>query len=371
MAGLFDRLFGKKKEAAGEAPPPPPPPPRLIPRRLPACVSHIPLATIDLSDAPFERPRFLGLDVNTAVISPPLELSEVDCFTVIDVETTGLDPLSGEILEVSALAFEHFEPVSLFTALVRPERFSSVPTVAGDVNKITTEEMLSAVYFKEIGESLQRFLDPAQMIVGHNLPFDVKFLFLAGIKFPPEKLYVDSCYTAKKYLGYHGKFKEPRLTSFRLEDVCAYYKVPFSDAHYSASDCLATGLAFKALMEDMASYEEPKPDYVPAAYISPKDFSPRCELDPASPLYGKKIVFTGELSTDRREAMQMAVDSGMKLMSTVSKRTDYLVRGTYLNPAYESSKYKKAVELNASGEGHIQILDEAGFLSLIGKGAEA
>lgn len=370
MAEILKRLFGKKEPAVKNPSAPPPPPPRQIPHRIPAALSAVPLAEISLKDAKAASPSFLDLRLDTSVITPPVQPSEFGSYTVVDVETTGLDPVSGEILEVSALRFEDFKPVSLFTALTRPLHFRTVPPASAAVNRITDFQMNSAVYFHELRDGLQGFLSPASVIVGHNLPFDIKFLFKSGIHFPTDVLYIDTCYNAKKYLGKGGLSPSSRLSSFRLEDLCKYYNITFEDAHFSASDCLATGLLFKALLEDMATYEEPKPDYIPSEYIAVKQFSPRCELDPSSPLFGKKIAFTGELSIDRREAMQLAVDAGMKLMNSVTKRTDYLVRGTYLNPEYQSSKYKKAVEFNDSGEGNIQILDETGFSALIGMDGE-
>ena len=63
----------------------------------------------------------------------------------------------------------------------------------------------------------------------------------------------------------------------------------------------------------------------------------------------------------------MAVDAGMKLMASVTPKTDYLVRGTYLNPEYQTRKYEKALELNENGTGHILIITESDFFSMIGK----
>lgn len=376
MVNLFGRIFGKKtsstiEEKTQEVPKTICPAPALtIARRTPDAVSSIPLADIKLTVSPSVSPSWLDYHLDTAVFSPPIDPFEYDTYTVVDVETTGLDPVSGEILEVSALRFEHFQPVQLFTALVKPEKFKSVPTAAAEVNKITDEDISKAVPFRRLRESLQTFIDEAPIIVGHNLPFDVQFLYRAGIVFSPEKCYVDTCYNSSHYLGYKGLFSPPRLTSHKLTDLCAFFNIPFDDAHFSASDCLATGLVYQALLEDMAKYVPPKPDYSPAEYIPVKEFVPRCEVDPNSPVFGKKIVFTGELSLDRREAMQLAVDAGMKLMNSVTKKTNYLVRGTYLNPDYQSGKYKKALALNESGEGHVEIIDEATFTSLIAKRLE-
>jgi DNA ligase (NAD+) len=72
-------------------------------------------------------------------------------------------------------------------------------------------------------------------------------------------------------------------------------------------------------------------------------------------LAGQSFVFTGGLAhRSREEAGQLVVDRGGKVISTVSKKTDYVVVGT--DPG---SKYDKAKELG------VPILDESGFEKLL------
>ena len=378
MAGFISRLFGRKSKDKDNDSPVSfairEPLKRSVPRRIPAALSTIPLADVTIGDSEAPRNSWLDLSLDTTVFSPPVSPVEYGNYVVVDVETTGLDPVSAEIVEVSALRFEGFKPVSLFSALVRPVKVTRIPTSASEVNHLSYDDVADAPTFTELRESLQKFIDAAPIVVGHNLPFDVRFLFHAGICFSPEKLYVDTLYNSKNYLGYKGLFSPPRLTSFRLEDLCSFYQISLDDAHVSAADCLATGLVYHALLDDMSKYEPPKQehepteqDYVPAEHIPIKSIVPQVVVDPNSPVFGKKIVFTGELSIGRREAMQMAVDAGMKLMASVTPKTDYLVRGTYLNPEYQTRKYEKALELNENGTGHIQIITESDFFSMIGK----
>ncbi|WP_395878060.1 NAD-dependent DNA ligase LigA [Ehrlichia muris] len=71
-----------------------------------------------------------------------------------------------------------------------------------------------------------------------------------------------------------------------------------------------------------------------------------------SPIHGKTIVFTGELSSmSRSEAKVRSETAGAKVSSSLSKNTDFLIIGN--NPG---SKYKKAQSLN------IQILTEDSWL---------
>ena len=74
-------------------------------------------------------------------------------------------------------------------------------------------------------------------------------------------------------------------------------------------------------------------------------------------LNGGKFVVTGTLPTLKRdEAKSLIEKNGGKVLSTVSKNTDYVLAGE--NPG---SKYDKAVELG------VNIIDEAQFLAMLAK----
>ncbi len=104
--------------------------------------------------------------------------------------------------------------------------------------------------------------------------------------------------------------------------------------------------------------------------VSPREICPCTDaFDQNHPLCGKSIVFTGELSIDRRSAMQMAADVGALVKSGVSKKTDYLVVGaqdpTLVGDDGRSTKEEKAYELNESGKANICILSEKEFIDLV------
>ena len=74
----------------------------------------------------------------------------------------------------------------------------------------------------------------------------------------------------------------------------------------------------------------------------------------ASALSGKRVLFTGTLSMPRSEAQKMAEEKGAVIVSSVSKKLDYLIVGE--NPG---SKLDKARALG------IEVLDEQGFRNLL------
>ena len=107
-----------------------------------------------------------------------------------------------------------------------------------------------------------------------------------------------------------------------------------------------------------------------AKYVSPSAVCRTVnDIDPAHPLCGKNLVFTGELSISRKEAMQLAVNVGAVIKSSVSSKTDYLIVGkqdlALVGEDGMSGKEEKAHALNEAGKANIRIVSEADFWQLI------
>lgn len=114
----------------------------------------------------------------------------------------------------------------------------------------------------------------------------------------------------------------------------------------------------------------PGPALAQNRHIKPRDIQPQVStFDTSHPLYQKSLVFTGELSIDRKEAMQRAVNVGAVLRSSVSRRTDFLVVGhQYDGPdgqATISNKEEKARAILAEGKSKLRLLDENEFFHLL------
>ena len=104
--------------------------------------------------------------------------------------------------------------------------------------------------------------------------------------------------------------------------------------------------------------------------VHPKEIRPQVTFfDPNHPFYQKSLVFTGELSIDRREAMQRAVNVGAIIKTAVSRKTDFLVVGRQYNgpggTATVSNKEEKARAILAEGKSRLRLLSEREFLHLL------
>ena len=94
---------------------------------------------------------------------------------VLDTETTGLDPLTGDrVIEVAAVELFNLLPTGeAFHSVIDPER--DIPAEASCIHGFTNGDVAGKPKFAEIAEQLLKFLGDAD-IIAHNAPFDFGFL---------------------------------------------------------------------------------------------------------------------------------------------------------------------------------------------------
>ena len=110
-------------------------------------------------------------------------------FCVVDLETTGLNPVYDEIIEVGLLKVRDNKVIDSFTSLVRPETVYVDKDDDGNIiseyyiddfivelTGITNEMLAEAPTLKENFEEILGFIDN-DVIVGHNVNFDINFLY--------------------------------------------------------------------------------------------------------------------------------------------------------------------------------------------------
>ena len=180
----------------------------------------------------------------------------------MDIETTGLSSTKDKIIEIAAIRFEDWVPVEKLHTLLNPEKH--IPEEATAVNNISDDMVANSPRFSQIIESLDSFIGKASL-VGHNLPFDLKFLYRYGYDFTTVKRhYYDTCEISKKTLKTPKKKWDKDLgeyvinynydydiENYKLTTLCDYYHIRDNlFAHRAMSDALATGILFQKLAQD-------------------------------------------------------------------------------------------------------------------------
>ena len=94
---------------------------------------------------------------------------------VMDTETTGLDPESGDrIVEIGGVElFNHVPTGNVYHQYINPER--SMPQEAFEVHGLGDEFLRDKPGFSKIAHDFLDFIGDAKLVI-HNAPFDMKFL---------------------------------------------------------------------------------------------------------------------------------------------------------------------------------------------------
>jgi DNA polymerase III subunit epsilon len=152
---------------------------------------------------------------------------------LLDTETTGLDPLTGDrVIEVAALELMGDLPTGKhFHRLIHPQR--DIPEGATRVHGITIDKLRDAPRFEEVMEEMLAFFGDGPLIA-HNAPFDFGFLNaeLSRAKGPqlhPDRM-VDTLVLAK------ARF--PGMPN-SLDALCRRFAIDLSErtTHNALLDC--------------------------------------------------------------------------------------------------------------------------------------
>jgi len=168
------------------------------------------------------------MDSRTSFMDSPLRGLT---FCAVDCETTGVNPLVHEIIEVAAIRFTLAGGIAeACHGLVRPA--GRISPESAFVHGITDEMTADAPPFSGIKEKLFRCIGDS-VIVGHNPQFDISFLSLAAGK---TELPSFQCVDTEKI----ARHAFPDLPNYRLGTVCSYlglgleYHRALPDAYGSA-----------------------------------------------------------------------------------------------------------------------------------------
>lgn len=291
-----------------------------------------------------------------------------DDFTIIDLETTGLDPTFDEIIEVGAIKVRNGDVTDTFSSLVKPEK--EVDAFITEITGITNEMLADAPSISEIFPDFLSFVSN-DIIVGHNVNFDINFVYDTNSKLYNQYFsnsFTDTLRLSRRLL--------PELEHHRLKDLINHFEIDIERQHRSLDDCKATLECYNKLK----SLAVEKYDTLDNFYIENKSKCKKqldlsqiktavTEFDEDNPFFEKVCVFTGALEKMKRsDAAQLVVDLGGICGNSVTKKTNYLILG---NNDYcptirdgKSTKQKKAEELKLKGN-DIEIISENTFYDML------
>ena len=153
-------------------------------------------------------------------------------YIAFDIETTGLDPMYDEIIEIGAIKIENGKEVEVFSTLVKPKY--EIDEFISELTGITNEMVKES---PSIDAVLPKFIDfiKDSIILGHNVNFDINFIYDNLIKCdmnPITNDFIDTLRLSRKLL--------PELKHHRLSDLADYYNINTVGSHRSLKDVRMT-----------------------------------------------------------------------------------------------------------------------------------
>lgn len=305
------------------------------------------------------------LSKNTRIYKGKSLLDFPSDYTLIDIETTGLDPNYDEIIEIAAIRIRNNMIDSTFSTLVKPERL--IDNFITELTGITNDMVANSLPIEPNLYKLHSFINN-DILIGHNVNFDVNFLYDNYIKYTPylfKNNFVDTLRLSRKVY--------PDLGSHSLSYLTRSLGIISKTSHRAEADCLTTYSLVNSMINTISNTGESIESFVQRMNASIHNLASSIRatntiFDDTHPVYGQSFCFTGTLSScTRREAMQVVVNMGGIVTDRITKKTNYLVLGItdYRKvKGNKSSKVKKAESLKTSGY-DIDIISENVFWDLI------
>ena len=307
-------------------------------------------------------------------------------YIAIDFETA--TPEMNSACAVGIVAVKDLEICDYYYSLIQPPKnMYNDRNIA--VHGITPDMTENAPTFSELWPEISHFFDVHTPVVAHNAGFDMA-VFRSSLDLDiPDFIYIDT-------MNIGSCLFNKRLSLVNCADLMGLDLHNF-DHHDAQEDAGVCALIMKRGLESFDcltiwEFLAKNPQFVSRHfsdvknhtsshfrsidrrsfdYTRPSDICCTKPVDENSPLYGKTVVFTGQLSIDRAQAMQLAVNAGACVKTAVSRKTNILVVGiqdrSIVGSDGMSNKEEYAYELNTSGKADISIITEQQFISLVGE----
>lgn len=172
-----------------------------------------------------------------------------DSFICLDLETTGLNPETDEIIEVAAVIFNFSEHLDTFETLIDPGKEISKESI--EIHHITDDMVKGKPKIQEILPQLVKMIG-SHIIVGHGINTDLAFLNTA----------------LKKYCIPHNMHNNPIIDTLRLarlygecsvnslEMLRTHFNIANEGAHRAMSDVVVNIEVFKYLCQQFKKTEQ-------------------------------------------------------------------------------------------------------------------
>lgn len=241
-------------------------------------------------------------------------------FLIFDVETTGLQPRSGDrIVEIAALRYKSGRIYDSFSSLINPQR--EISPGAYEVNHISQGMLDGAPTAQEVLPKFLEFIE-GSCLAGYNVSFDVGFLenelMFLGKNLSSDIAIVDVIRMARSLI--------PNVEKYGLASISRHLGLNSFQEHRALSDTRLTAQVFSQLISKLKSRGI---DNFLQFYN----------------LFGINLKLTEDINNQRLSSIQRAIDLGVKLNIKYysSSTTDVTERQVTPRQIRQEGKFKYLV----------------------------
>lgn len=167
-----------------------------------------------------------------------VEKKEENIFVAVDVETTGLSPLTSELIEISAIKYKDGTKLETYTSLIKPIQPipDKITQLTGITNTMVKEERPVLEVMREVIDFIRSY-----PIVAHNAPFDVSFL----------QMYSNHSFTKNKVIDTVklGRMMYPQLMNHKLGTIAKHIGIKENGFHRAEFDCECCAKIYLAYLQ--------------------------------------------------------------------------------------------------------------------------
>lgn len=252
----------------------------------------------------------------------------VDDYTVFDLETTGVNPLKCDIIEICALRVRNNEIVDMYHTLVNPCKH--IPEAATQINHITDDMVATAPKIEDAFSDFLNFIGK-DILVGHNIDtFDLNIIYDISEKLynkPIKNSYIDTYNLSRRCL--------PELHDHRLETICCDLGIDVPNLHRADNDSRFNHMLYQELKHLLNTvspcFYESKPKTKAKyqnAQVNPKSAENNIFLDKTCIVYGA----FQQLSLEQTKNLLKVL--GAHYIDFFCYSADYLILGDEMHKKY-------------------------------------
>ena len=183
--------------------------------------------------------------IKNASKSQTMPIGASDTYIVFDIETTGFNRKTDEIIEIAAIKYSGSD-IDEFHELVKINGI--IPIKISSLTGITNESIQDSDTIDIVLPKFLSFIGDLTL-VGHNIKsFDIPFInqFCFDLRLPLiNNPLIDTLPLSRDKL--------PELKSHKLPDLCKYYGIDTSNAHQALADCYMCDSIYRFLISDVAN----------------------------------------------------------------------------------------------------------------------